>query len=47
MPHLLIDLITLFFVLKFLNVDKPGWSAAERFWGPSKQTYPLVIGRIH
>jgi hypothetical protein len=28
------------FVLNFLNVDKQGWSAAERFWGPSKQTHP-------
>jgi hypothetical protein len=24
------------FVLNFLNVDKQGWSAAERFGGPSK-----------
>jgi hypothetical protein len=31
------------FVLNFLNVDKQGQSAAERFWGPSKQIHPLVM----
>jgi hypothetical protein len=31
------------FCFKFLNVDKQGWSAAERFWGPSKQTHPVVM----
>jgi hypothetical protein len=31
------------FVLNFFNVEKQGWPAAERFWGPSKQTHPLVM----